>query len=106
MVYAPDGKSLVSCDHDKGIRIVDTATGKESRRIKVQGESISCFALSPDGKTIITGSGESPVLRQWDVSTGKELRQIPTGAKDTSVLAFSSNGKTLAAGKEDHLVYL
>jgi RNA polymerase sigma factor (sigma-70 family) len=97
MVYAPDGKSLVSCDQNKGIRIVDTATGKESRRIEVQGESISCFALSPDGKTIITGSGESPVLRQWDVSTGKGLRQIATGAKDTSVLAFSSNGKTLAA---------
>jgi RNA polymerase sigma factor (sigma-70 family) len=97
MVFAPDGKSLVSCDRDKGIRIVDTATGKESRRIEVQGESISCFALSPEGKTIITGSWESPVLRQWDVSTGKELRQIATGAKDTSVLAFSSDGKTLAA---------
>jgi len=76
---------------------LNTATGKELRRIEFQGEPISCFALSPNGKAIITGSRSSPVLRQWDVSTGKELRQIPTGAKDTSVLAFSPDGKKLAA---------
>jgi WD40 repeat protein len=95
MVYTRDGKSLVSCDEYKGIRILDTETGKELRRIAVKGESIKCFALSPNGNVIITGSWSSPVLRKWDVSTGKELRQIPTG--DTSVLAFSPDGKTLAA---------
>ncbi|HEV3262555.1 MAG TPA: WD40 repeat domain-containing protein, partial [Gemmataceae bacterium] len=97
MVYAPDGKSLISCDPDRGVRILDTATGKELRRIERPGEPISCFALSPDGKAIITGSWSSPLLRQWDVSTGKELRQIATGEKDSSVLAFAPNGNTLAA---------
>jgi RNA polymerase sigma factor (sigma-70 family) len=106
MVYTPDGKRLVSCDQNKGIRILDTATGKELRRIEFQGESISCFALSPDGKTIITGSWSSPVLRQWDISTGKELRQIPTGAKDTSVLAIAPDGKTLAAVTEQTVIRL
>jgi WD40 repeat protein len=88
---------LISCDPDKGVRILDTATGKELRRIERPGEPIRCFALSPDSKAIITGSWSSPLLRQWDVSTGKELRQIPTGEKDTSVVAFAPNGKTLAA---------
>jgi len=97
MAYAPDGKSLISCDPDKGVRILDAATGKELRRIEREGEPISWFALSPDGKAIITGSGSSPLLRQWDVSTGKELRQIPTGERESSVLAFAPNGKTLAA---------
>src|SRR5262249_48194480 len=52
MVYTHDGTRLVSCDEDKGIRILDTTTGKELRRIAVKGESISCFALSPDSKAI------------------------------------------------------
>jgi RNA polymerase sigma factor (sigma-70 family) len=106
MVYAPDGRSLVSCDPDKGILILDTATGKELRRIEIQGESISCYALSPDGNTIITGSWPGPALRQWDVSTGKELRQIPTGDKLTSVLAFAPDGKTVAAVTGQTLIRL
>ena len=97
VVYAPDGRSLICGDRGTGVRILDAATGKELRHIERQGEPVSCFALSPDGKTIITGSRSSPLLRQWDVSTGKELRQIPTGDKETSVLAFAPNGKTLAA---------
>src|SRR5262249_46025830 len=106
MVYAPDGKSLVSCDQDKGIRIVDTAIGRELRRIEVKGEPTSCFALSPDGKTIITGSWESPVLRQWNMATGNEVRQIATGAKGSSVLAFAPDGKTLAAVTEQIVIRL
>jgi WD40 repeat protein len=97
MVYTPDGKSLVSCDRDKGVQVLDVATGKELRRFETPGDSISCFALAPDGKTIVTRGWSGSVLRQWDLATGQELRQIVTGDKGTSVLALAPDGKTLAA---------
>jgi RNA polymerase sigma factor (sigma-70 family) len=97
MEFTPDGKRLISCDREWGIQILDTATGKELYRIQTPGDPVNCFALSPDGKTIMTGGWSGSVLRQWDLATGKELRQIVTGDEGSGALAFSPDGKTFAA---------
>src|SRR5262249_39973030 len=55
LVFARDGKILVSCDEHKVVRFLDTATGKELRRIDPPGNGYTSFALAPDGLTVITG---------------------------------------------------
>jgi RNA polymerase sigma factor (sigma-70 family) len=97
MVFTPDCESLVSCDREWGIQILDMATGKELHRIQTPGDPVNCFVLSPDRKTIITGGCSGSVLHQWDLATGKEVRQIVTGDKGSGALAFSPDGKTFAA---------
>src|SRR5262245_39879646 len=97
LVYAPDGKILASCDDHKTVRFLDTATGKELRRIEPPGDGYTSFAFAPDGRTVVTGDSRSPGLRLWEVSTGKELRRITGDKVGTLAVAFSPDGKTLAA---------
>jgi RNA polymerase sigma factor (sigma-70 family) len=111
IAYTPDGKYLVLCDNGKAVRILDAATGREIRRIEpaltpkerkrlddsMPGDVVTCFALSPNGKRLVTGCCWSPPLRVWDVATGKEIQQIAADPSGTSVLAFSPDGKLIAA---------
>jgi WD40 repeat protein len=101
MTYAPDGRSVVACDHDKAVCFMDTATGKVMRRIEPPGEGVTCFALSLDGKTVVTASDRGARLRLWDVATGKQLRQLSGDKLGTSALAFSPDGKMFAAEIQD-----
>src|SRR5206468_9668432 len=57
-------------------------------------------ALSPDGKTVLTGS-QDRTARLWDAATGK-----PTGVglkhgAGVLAVAFSPDGKTVATGSWD-----
>src|SRR5262249_23527871 len=97
VVYAADGKIVASCDDHKAVRFLDTATGKELRRIEPPGDGYTSFAFAPDDRTVVTGDSRSPGLRLWEVSTGKELRQITGDKVGTLAVAFSPDGKTLAA---------
>ncbi len=109
LIFTPDGKSLISYDWLKGIRFVDTVTGKELRRIEFgDGDfdsQLFYFALSPDGKTLVTAS-RKPELRVWDVSTGKELRQLAGNPRGNTAIVFSQDGKTFAAAVSDKIVQL
>jgi WD40 repeat protein len=42
---------------------------------KGHAQQVNCMALSPDGKTLLTGSFDR-TARLWDVATGKELRKL------------------------------
>jgi len=59
-------------------RLYDLATGREERRIVMQGADITAItsvALSPDGKQLLTSNADD-VVRLWDAVTGKEVRRF------------------------------
>jgi WD40 repeat protein len=54
------------------------------------------IAFSPDGKTLVTASGD---IRVWDAATGKCLSQFDSPSKDCPhSLDFTPDGKTLIVG--------
>lgn len=68
-------------------------------------DDVYSVAFSPDGKTLVSGSGDRTV-KLWDVETGK-LKQTLTGHSDkVRAVAFSSGGMMLASGSEDKTVKL
>ncbi|CAG8976165.1 hypothetical protein HYALB_00010035 [Hymenoscyphus albidus] len=66
---------------------------------------VSSVAFSPDGKQIVSGSGDRTV-RRWDAATGQQLLPALEGHTDwviTSV-AFSPDGKQIVSGSWDRTV--
>ena len=74
----------------------DLATN-QSKGDLLQGQgSVFSMALSPDGKTILTGGMNRSQL--WDMTTGRPIGQPLSQNSLVTVLAFSPDGKTMATG--------
>jgi RNA polymerase sigma factor (sigma-70 family) len=116
--FSPDGKRLASAGRDRLVRVWDTATGEEVRRLAGHKEYAYSVAFSPDGKLLASGDVLNAHL--WDLATGRKLRTFPgfDGGKDFKrpdwrgglvgihALAFSPDGKTLAVGEGDRRISL
>jgi WD40 repeat protein len=100
VVFAPDGKSFVSCGNDSMVRLWDTATGKEIRRFEGHKGNIDGLAFAPDGKTILS-SGTDGAGRIWDVATGKEKVTLTGHAGMVNAAAYAPDGKTVATKGTD-----
>ena len=72
--YTPDGKELVACGADKTVRVFD-ANGAPARTLQGHADWVYTFAISPDGKTVASGSWDGEV-RLWNLADGKPLRTI------------------------------
>jgi RNA polymerase sigma factor (sigma-70 family) len=96
LVFAADGRALVSGGLDNTVRVWDTDTGKELRRIEV-GHPVEGLAISADGKTLAcAGWDVASTVSVRETDTGKELHRyrLPLGVGQ---VAFAPDGKTLAA---------
>jgi WD40 repeat protein len=61
--------------------------------------TVTQACVSPDGKVIASGGGDSRggELKLWDARTGKQLAALPGYTNSLYALAFSPDGKRLAA---------
>jgi WD40 repeat protein len=105
LAFSADGKTLASAgDHnvDKTAIVWDMATSKA--RITVAEEhGVWSLAISPDGKTLATGSLR---LTLWNAGTGKEIAVIKEGSPNGNGEAFSPDGKILAYGTDTNRAIL
>ena len=61
---------------------------------------VTSVALSPDGRTVVTGSWDG-TARLWDVDGGRELRVLKGHESWVSGVAFSPDGRTVVTGSLD-----
>jgi WD40 repeat protein len=117
-------KALTKCPGDKveieliegGAKLSDPKTGRQIGRTLAHDQAnrnvcksiITCWAFSPDGKFVATGSrcalapdGSEGQICVWDVATGKRLAEYSVDERtrlhigDVQGLAFSEDGKTI-----------
>jgi WD40 repeat protein len=62
-------------------------------------ETVTCVAFSPDGKRIVTGTGNKTV-KVWEADTGREFLTLkePNGVY---LLAVSPDGKRIVSRSQD-----
>ncbi len=98
-----DSSLLASCGLDWRARIHATATGQQLGQTLLLNGWVYVVALSPDGKTLLTGDGSSSAL--WDLSPPRRPEAM-LQAERIQVLTFSPDRSRLAAVLDDHRVQL
>jgi len=117
LMFTPDCKVLAAKGADQIIRLFNAETVKELHKlgegegalgpnagfVLLGGSDAQGMSISPNGKTIATGSGNT--IRTWDVETGKE-KPLPAGGHrgPVSSLGVSADGKTLISRGADRVV--
>jgi WD40 repeat protein len=102
--FTPDGKTLVSGDFHRTVKVWDLA----SRQARVSYRAGDQVALSPDGRTLAAVTNEpgqaNHVLQLWDVTTGRWIARVGSVPSPDCRLRFAPAGEQLAAGCADGTV--
>jgi len=100
VALARDSK-LVASGAD-GVRLWSSETGKLIRKIP---GSVTCLALSPDGKILASG-GHDRNVSLWNTETGELARKLPGHKNNLCGLVFSNDGALLASGDVQSTIYV
>ena len=83
----------------KPVKLWDSKSGREIRSFAGHSSNISSVAFSPNGRQIISGSGDD-TIKLWDVETGHELRSFNGHRYEVNSVAFSTDGRLIVSGSE------
>ena len=107
LAFSPDGQ-LVAAWNTKEVKLWNTASGEEVRRLKDFKGRVSAVAFSSDGRTLAAAITKfsfrnnrpdfKSEIRTWDAATGNARQVFPVSTPTISSLAFALNGQQLLIG--------
>ncbi|MEJ2700913.1 MAG: serine/threonine protein kinase [Sedimentisphaerales bacterium] len=112
VVFAPDGKTLVTQTYDCRFRLWDVATWHELIRLKGYGSYYGAVAFSPDGSKLALPYNDDLAVTLWNTSDllkGRGHSPVATFTghiEQINAVAFSPDGATLASGSNDTAIKL
>ena len=109
IVFSSDGKQIFAAGGENGlfgeVRQWNVADGKLIHEFEGHRDAIYGLALSPDGKTLATGSYDQKI-KLWKAERGEEIRTLSGHNGCVFDLAFRPDGKILASASADRTVKL
>lgn len=76
-----------------------------SRELVGHTSFVNCLAISPDGKTLFSGSADN-TIRAWNFATGQALKTLTGHTSYVNAIAITPDGKTLVSGSADTTIKL
>ncbi len=115
LLVTSDKKYLISASYDKTIRVLDTQTKREARKILGQIEDglfgqIFAIALSPDDDYLAVGGyldrnlSYIYAIRIYHFPTGRLIHNLKSHLNVVVDLVFSADGRYLVSGSGDNTV--
>jgi WD40 repeat protein len=96
VAISPDGRRLASrVDHT--LYLWDPLRKNLIAILRGHRAFITTFDFSSDGRFLISGSADDPVIRIWDANTGKLFRTFTLPARGCYFLRLSRDGQSVAA---------
>jgi WD40 repeat protein/tRNA A-37 threonylcarbamoyl transferase component Bud32 len=103
VTFSPDGRHILTSTGNGWVKLLDAATGTETRSFRWLGRPAKCLAFSPDGKRF-AGCGFDPDVRIYDVASGEVVLDLQGHMTPVWSAAFSPDGKHIAGGGHDRTV--
>jgi RNA polymerase sigma factor (sigma-70 family) len=104
IVFAPDGRSLVTTGMERSFQLWDVVGGRSLRLLRPAEKTQSFRAFtpvfSPDGK-VLAIPGDGGTVSLVEVATGKERRSLKGGRIAVTCVAFSPDGTSVVMGRQD-----
>jgi WD40 repeat protein len=109
VAFSPDGRYAAASGWDRSLRVWDAASGREMFSILGHSGPVTCFAYSPDGRRLVTGSYDQEeqmtgrgdhVVRLWDATTGQEPIVRDLGTRRAGPVCFRADSAVLAVGAD------
>jgi DNA-binding beta-propeller fold protein YncE len=105
VAFSPDGRRLATSGSDRLIRIWDTKSGRQLKRLEGHTQLVFTLAFSPNGNTLASGSEDNTIIL-WETQTfGRTSTLVGHEGWIVSV-AFSPDGETLASASYDETIKL
>lgn len=102
VLWSPDGKTLISASQNT-MRFWDTTTWQEANVVKSPQHSLTCMAITRDGKTVAAGGGWNLQLSLFDAETRQHIASWGEAKRWASAVAFSSDGQILASAERGQI---
>ena len=103
---SPDARRLAAVGSENwSVRLVDIATGRETRVFKGHTAAVVRAEFDPSGKLLITASDDA-TARLWDVESGAAIAVLKGNGVSVKSAAFSPDSHLVATGSQDGSVRL
>jgi WD40 repeat protein len=87
---------MISVANDGQVKVWDLSNGNLIHAISGHRDQVTCVAVTPDGKTAVSGSKDK-TLKLWDIGTGGEIRTFSTNHPVEAVIISPDGRKIIAA---------
>jgi sterol desaturase/sphingolipid hydroxylase (fatty acid hydroxylase superfamily) len=102
VAISEDGRRIVTASGPE-VTVWDGEKGTALRVLRGHTNLVYCVALSPDGKTIVSGSFDT-TLKIWDADTGTERQTLTGHTGPIYSVVIREDGKRIVSGSKDATV--